>query len=80
MKNLLDTSVLTYEVQITDEDLKKRMAFEVMEKLGLLDNGAPIKGVTWKVLRDQRRGGGYAVRVTRDVKQSDQPRLEGPKG
>lgn len=77
---LLDMSVVTYEVRLSDIDLKARLERELLGGLGLLDDtGKPKPGVTATVLRyGERPRGGYNVRVTRDMSKSTDKALPAP--
>ena len=77
---LLDMSVVTYEVRLSDVDLKARLEHELLAGLGLLDDaGKPKPGVTATVLRyGERTRGGYDVRVTRDMSKSTDKALPSP--
>ena len=76
---LIDTSLITTEVSITEDALRGRLIAEVLTSLGLLRHDGTMRpGVTAKALRGEGRGGGYRVQITRDMKLDDTPRLTGP--
>jgi len=73
--SLIDTSIVTYEIAIDEEEIRNRLSIEVMDSLGLLRDGKPADGITVKVLRGEARKGGYRVRITRDMKLDTTPRI-----
>lgn len=76
IKPLMDCSLITHEVAVTEEDLRARLLAEVMAGLGLTaEDGKPRPGVTGRVLRGESRRGGYRVQVTRDMTKDTTPRL-----
>ena len=78
---LMNTTIVTYEVSITEDQLRARLAQEVMAHFGLLTaTGTPAPGVSPKVLRGDGRIGGYRVRISRDMSKDTTPRLNGPEG
>lgn len=80
MTNLIDTSIVTHEIEVSEEEIRARLAREVCTALGCYgENGALRKGIEVSVLRGESRKGGYRVRVRRDMKQDNTPRIEGPK-
>lgn len=72
---LIETTVITYETSVTEEQLRARLANEVMEGLGLLRDGTQAPGCSVTVLRGDGRKGGYRVRITRDMTKDTTPRL-----
>jgi hypothetical protein len=78
---LIKHGIVTYVIDVYESDVRDAIAFEALEKHGLLHEGKPIKGVTTKVLFDGRRGGGtYTVHITRDIAASGQMQLAAPLG
>lgn len=75
---LITSSVLTYEATVGEEDLRERLALEVLDQLGLLKDGKRLPGVTYEVLRGEGRKPGYVVRVRRDMAKDTTLRLEAP--
>lgn len=77
---ILDTQILTYEVRISDEDLKRRLQRQLMQDLDLLDASGNAKpGVTASTTRyGDRNRGGHSVRITRDLSKSGDLRLPKP--
>lgn len=62
---LIRPETIAFEASITEDELRDRMAREVMESVGALDaTGKPAPGVSAKVTRGQSRKGGYTIRVT----------------
>lgn len=77
---LIDPNVITHHGSITEEDLRTRLLFEAFEQAGWMgEDGKPLKGVGGSVLRGDGRRGGYRVEVSRDLRKSDQARIEGPR-
>lgn len=73
---LIDTSVVTYEVSCTEEEIRARLIAEVAADLGLVGaDGRLPAGVRATVLRGDGGKGGYRVRISRDRKQDATPRL-----
>ena len=72
---LIDTTIITYETSITEDQLRARLGNEVMEGLGLLRDGKPAPGCSVNVLRGEGRQGGYRVRITRDMAKDTTVRL-----
>lgn len=80
---LIDPNIVSYEGQVRDEELKRRLLTEAYEQANFLGpDGKPLKGVTGSVIRFGGRAGhgGYSVKVSRDLRQSDQQRLTAPEG
>ena len=80
MGYLIDTGTMTYTATLAEDDLRTRLAHEVIEQLGLMgDNGKPRPGVTAEVLRGPNsHKPGYVVTVRRDMAKDTTPRLSGP--
>lgn len=79
---LIDPNIVTFEGRVSDEDLKARLLQEAMEQAGCIgEDGQPLKGVKSHISRDGGRSGqrSWIVRITRDLRLSDQARIEGPK-
>ncbi|NGQ89280.1 hypothetical protein G5V65_00105 [Rhodobacter sp. HX-7-19] len=80
MTSLIDTSIVTHEIEVSENELRDRLAREVCTSLGCYGDDNKLRpGIEVKVLRGEGRTGGYRVRVRRDMKQDTTPRLEGPK-
>lgn len=76
---LMDPGIVTYEVAISEDQLRARLAAEVMGHFGLItDSGKPLPGVSPNVVRGDGRNAGYRVRITRDMSKDTTPRLAGP--
>lgn len=61
---LLRPHEICFRAQISEQDLRQRMADEVMQSIGALDeNGKPLKGVQFDVRRCEGRSGGYTITV-----------------
>lgn len=72
---LIDSSIVTFEASISEEEIKHRLSMTVMEDLGHLREGKMPPGTTVKVLRGEGGKGGYRVRITRDMKLDTTPRI-----
>lgn len=73
--SLIDTTLITYEVAISEDDLRQRLVKEVLEGLGLYHEGKLPPGTSHNVLRGDGRSGGYRIRITRDMSKDKTPRL-----
>jgi hypothetical protein len=71
---LIRTSLITYVVDVPEEDIRKALIMEAAEKHGLVHDGKIIPGIRSKVTFDGRRGGSgsYTVTLIRDPAQSGQ--------
>jgi hypothetical protein len=66
---LIETHVMTVELQISESELRQRMARELLETANWIDpDGNPMAGVTTSIQRSRRRGEGYILRATRDMR------------
>lgn len=53
---------IAFTAKVSEEEIRERMALEVLEQIGALDeSGKPLPGVKWKVLRGNR--GAYTIEV-----------------
>lgn len=76
---LIRHSILTYEIDVPEADVRAALILEAMEKHGLTHEGKPIAGLSAKVTYDGRRGSGtFTIKITRDLGKSDQGRLPAP--
>lgn len=56
---------ISFTASVTEDEIRERMAFEVLEQIGALgEDGKPLPGVRWAVLRGTGRAGGYTISVT----------------
>ena len=56
---------IAFTAQVTEGEIRERMAMEVLEQIGALDeSGKPAHGVSYTVHRGNGRAGGYTIRVT----------------
>lgn len=80
MTGLIDTSIVTHQIEVSEDDIRARLAREVCEALGCYDSDGFLRpGIEVSVLRGEGRKGGYRVQVRRDMKKDTTPRIEGPK-
>jgi hypothetical protein len=73
--NLIKSSILTYQFEVFESDIRAAVILEAAEKHGLAHEGKLIPGVTAVVKFDGRRGsnaGGYTITLRRDVSKSGQ--------
>lgn len=62
---IISPHTIAFTATITEEELRERMATEVLEQIGALDEkGKPLPGIKWDVRRGESRKGGYTVTVT----------------
>lgn len=62
---LLRPETINFIARITEDEIKKRLADEVLQSIGGLgDDGKPLPGVSAKVRRGLSRVGGYTVEVS----------------
>ena len=80
MTYLINTQVLKSVATVGEDDLRRRLAYEVMEQLGFLDNGKVTPGVTWAVLRGEGRNPGYVITIERDMTKDTRAKLAGKEG
>ena len=62
---LIEPQSIALTAAITEDELRERMAMEVLEQIGGLDaGGKPLLGIDWKVTRGDFPKGGYVINVT----------------
>lgn len=62
---LIAPQQIAFTASVTEEEIRHRMAMEVLESIGALDaEGKPVRGVRWHVKRGTGRAGGYTIEVT----------------
>lgn len=62
---LIAPQSIAFTATVTEEEIRERMATEVLEQIGALDDhGKALPGVKWKVSRGTGRVGGYRIEVT----------------
>lgn len=77
--SLIKTSLVTYLIEVPEDDIRKQLIFDAAERHGLTHEGKVIPGVTGKVTFDGRRGAGtYTVHLYRNVAASGQASLPSP--
>lgn len=60
---MIAPQTIAFTAKVTEEEIRERMAMEVLEQIGALDDqGKPLPGISWKVRRGNR--GGYTIDVT----------------
>lgn len=65
MTHLIRPETITFRATVTEDEIRNRMANEVLEQIGGLDaNGKKLPGITVKVNRGASRAGGYTIDVT----------------
>lgn len=56
---------ISFTARITEDELRERIALEVLEQIGGLDDvGKRLPGVKTIVMRGEARRGGYTITVT----------------
>lgn len=62
---LITPDTISFRARITEEELRKRLAGEVLDQIGALGpDGTPHAGIETKVRRGDGRSGGYTIDVT----------------
>lgn len=62
---LISPDTISFRATVTEEEIRKRMADEVLEQIGGLDEtGKRRPGIAVKVSRGTGRAGGYSIEVT----------------
>lgn len=65
MVKMIRPETISFKATVTEEEIRERMAVEVLEQIGGLDaNGKKLPGVSVKVSRGASRAGGYSIEVT----------------
>lgn len=76
---LIKTGIVTYKIDVPEDDVRTALIFEAAEKHGLVHEGKIIPGVRGHVTFDGRRGHGtYTVHLTRNIAESGQQSLPAP--
>lgn len=61
---LIEPQTIAFTASVTENEIRKRMAMEVLEQIGgLMPNGEPAPGIEWKVNRGTGRNGGYTIHI-----------------
>ena len=56
---IIKPQTIAFTAKVTEDELRERMAFEVLEQIGGLDaDGKPLPGIRWRVTRGTGRAGG----------------------
>ena len=62
---LITPDTISFSARVTEDELRKRMADEVLQSIGALDDaGKPLPGVKATVRRGTGRTGGYEIIVS----------------
>lgn len=65
MVNLIKPDTISFRATVTEEEIRKRMADEVLEQIGGLDaDGKRLPGIQVRVTRGDSRKGGYSIEVS----------------
>lgn len=65
MIKMIRPDTISFRATVTEEEIRERMAMEVLEQIGGLDaNGKKLPGISVKVNRGASRAGGYSIDVT----------------
>lgn len=78
-RRLIDPNTISHEGSISEDELRARMLRDAYEDAGWIGpDDKPIKGCTGAVHRGEGRKGGYHLRISRDLRLSDQTLIPGP--
>lgn len=62
---LIKPDTIAFTARVTEDEIRQRMAMEVLEQIGGLDDsGKPLPGIRWTVNRGNGRAGGYVINIT----------------
>ena len=62
---LIAPQSIAFTAQVTEDEIRERMALEVLEQIGGLGpDGKPLPGISWTVRRGAGRAGGYTINIT----------------
>jgi hypothetical protein len=62
---MIKPSTISFRAVVTEQEIRDRMATEVLEQIGGLDaDGKPLPGITVTVKRGDGRGGGYTIDIS----------------
>lgn len=65
MVNLIKPDTISFRATVTEEEIRQRMAQEVLEQIGGLDaDGKKLPGIVVKVNRGESRTGGYTILIS----------------
>ncbi|MBY5657136.1 MULTISPECIES: hypothetical protein [Rhizobium] len=62
---MIKPSTISFRAVVTEQEIRDRMATEVLEQIGGLDvDGKPLPGITVTVKRGDGRAGGYTIDIS----------------
>jgi hypothetical protein len=62
---LIAPQEIAFTAQVTEDEIRERMALEVLEQIGALDDaGDPLPGIKCAVRRGTSKKAGYIITVT----------------
>ena len=65
MPKMISPDTISFRATVTKDEIRKRMADEVLEQIGGLDaNGKSLPGIRATVKRGTGRAGGYTIDVS----------------
>jgi hypothetical protein len=65
MVKLIKPETISFRATVTENEIRDRMAHEVLEQIGALDqDGKKLPGIQVNVRRGEGRAGGYTIDVT----------------
>lgn len=65
MAKMIRPEVISFRATVTEEEIRQRMAMEVLEQIGGLDaDGKKLPGITVRVNRGTGRAGGYSIDIS----------------
>lgn len=61
---LIAPQEIAFTATVTEDEIRERMALEVLEQIGALDgDGKPLPGIKWAVRRGSGSKAGYTISV-----------------
>ena len=65
MSKLIKPDTISFRASVTEDEIRERMANEVLEQIGGLDaDGKKLPGITVRVNRGTGRAGGYTIDIS----------------
>ncbi len=65
MARMISPDTISFRATVTEDEIRKRMAEEVLEQIGGMGvDGKPLPGIQAKVNRGTGRTGGYTIDVS----------------
>ena len=65
MIKIIKPDTISFRARVTEEEIRARMALEVLDQIGGLDeDGKKLPGITVNVRRGEGRAGGYTIDIS----------------